>query len=349
MRPRPGGGRRALPLALAAVAVLALAAWMRPGFTPPLSLAGDGGGIAVLEPVTLGGLRQWITIRGKDRSAPVVLMLLGEPGEAQIAWARGATRPLEDGFVVVNWDRQGAGKSYAEGQDPAFLRTSREVDDAAALIGRLRSRLGVRRVIIVGQGYGSYLGVALARAHPELVQAYVGAGQAACSRDDEHAIQDSWLKARSEAANAPAVFAKAAAGGEWDRRDALFRYGGAVRAAHSDAALALSPLTAPEYRLDEALAAGDGAPFAAAHFVRDGPDLPLARSVPALDVPAFFFIGDGDQLAPGICTERYAASLRAPAKGVIRFARSAHYPFIEEPARFRAELIRIAAATADRR
>ena len=349
MRPRPRGGRRAFALALAVIAVVALAAWMRPGFTPPLSLGGDGSGIAVLEPVTLSGLRQWITIRGRDRSAPVALMLLGEPGEAQIAWARAATRPLEDGFVVVNWDRQGAGKSYAPGQDPAFLRTSREVEDAAALIGRLRSRLGARRVIVVGQGYGSYVGVALARAHPELVQAYVGVGQAACSRDDEHAIQDSWLKARSEAANAPAVFAKAAAGGDWDRRDALFRYGGAVRAARSDAALTMAPLIAPEYRLDEALAARDGAPFARAHFVRDGPDLPLARSVPALEVPAFFFIGGGDQLAPGICTERYAAALRAPAKGVVWFAKSAHYPFMEEPALFHAELTRVAAATADRR
>ena len=348
-RPPSRRGWRGPLLALAVIAAAGAAAWARPGFTPPLSLIGDGRGVAVLEPVTLGGIRQWVTIRGEDRTAPVVLMLLGEPGQAQIAWARAATRPLEDGFVVVQWDRQGAGKSFAPGQDPAFLRTSREVGDAAELIGRLQKRLGARRVIVVGQGYGAYLGVALARAHPELVQAYVGVGQTACSPDDERAIQDSWLKQRAEAANDPEVFTRAAAGGAWDRARAVFRYGGAIGGAHSDSALSLAPLVAPEYSLGEALTAHDGAAVTSAGFTRDGPDLPLARSVPALEVPAFFFIGGGDYLAPGLCAERYAAALKAPLKHVVWFARSAHYPFMEEPGRFRAELLGAAYATRDRR
>ena len=141
----------------------------------------------------------------------------------------------------------------------------------------------------------------------------------------------------------------AAAGGAWDRGPAVYRYGGAIRRARSDAALSLASLVAPEYRLDEGLNARDGAAVARAAFTRDGPDLPLARSVPALEVPAFFFIGGGDYLAPGLCTERYAAALRAPVKQVVWFARSAHFPFMEEPALFRDQLLRVAAETRDRR
>jgi hypothetical protein len=57
----------------------------------------------------IGGIEQWITIRGWDRNNPVLLYVDGGPG--------GATSPFnvfsrwEKVFTVVQWDQRGAGKT----------------------------------------------------------------------------------------------------------------------------------------------------------------------------------------------------------------------------------------------
>ena len=332
-------------LGLVVGAMSGAALWFRPAFTPPLGDPGDGGrGIAALEPVRLGGRTQWILIRGDDARRPVVLMLLGEPGEAQIARA-GDFRALERDFIVVQWDRRGAGKSFAADTAAGELRASRDLADAAELIGLLQRRLGQARVIVVGQDQGARIGIALAQARPELVRAYVAVGQPSCSQADTRAVQDSWLKQKALAADDRRTFALAAGGGDWDRTAALHRYGGVRTGGAAAPSPLAAALAAPEYTLAEALDAQRGPALARAGYLQDGPEEPLARSVPAVQTPVFFFLGMDDEVAPRICSERYAAALRAPLNQAAWFRRSAHQPYAEEPAAFRRELLKVAQAT----
>ena len=63
------------------------------------------GSVARLEPVTLGGVRQWLLVRGRRAESPVLLKLHGGPGQAEMATA-GLNGLLEDDFVVVEWDQR---------------------------------------------------------------------------------------------------------------------------------------------------------------------------------------------------------------------------------------------------
>jgi len=60
--------------------------------------------------VRIGGVEQWITIRGQDRNNPAVLVLHGGPG-APVSPLPAHFLPWERDFTVIQWDQRRAGKS----------------------------------------------------------------------------------------------------------------------------------------------------------------------------------------------------------------------------------------------
>jgi hypothetical protein len=61
--------------------------------------------------VTIGGIEQWVTTRGEDRSNPVLLFLHGGPGDVTNPWSFAFFAPWEKYFTVVQWDQRGAGRT----------------------------------------------------------------------------------------------------------------------------------------------------------------------------------------------------------------------------------------------
>lgn len=83
--------------------------------------------VASLEMIQLGGVDQWVLIRGRDSSNPVLLWLHGGPGSAQMP-VRAVTSELEEWFVVVHWDPAGR----RQVQQPAVRR----IHDVRATVRR---------------------------------------------------------------------------------------------------------------------------------------------------------------------------------------------------------------------
>ncbi|MGW1862406.1 alpha/beta fold hydrolase [Streptomyces collinus] len=128
--------------------------------------------------VRIGGLEQWLSLRGEDRANPVVVELHGGPGSSNSILA-GVSRAWERHITLVRWDMRGTGKtlrrSGANGQGE--MSFEQLVQDAVEVVKHVRERLGVQRVVLLGCSFGSAIAMRVARSHPELVSAYIGTDQ----------------------------------------------------------------------------------------------------------------------------------------------------------------------------
>lgn len=86
--------------------------------------------------IRVGGIDQWISIRGTDARNPVILFLHGGPAEAQSPFLK-EFLPWEASFTVVNWDQRGAGKTFGRNgpttPDMTVERMAQDVIEIAEL------------------------------------------------------------------------------------------------------------------------------------------------------------------------------------------------------------------------
>ena len=132
--------------------------------------------ITELVPAQIGGMTQWVLIRGADRTGPILLWLHGGPGSAQMPIHR-VTAALERDFVVVHWDQRGAGKSSPPGFDPTNMTLEQFLIDAREVTALLRERVGGQPIIVLGHSWGTMLGARLVASWPEDYAGYNGVGQ----------------------------------------------------------------------------------------------------------------------------------------------------------------------------
>lgn len=301
------------------------------------------GSIALLEMVDIGGTPQCLLTRGRSTKNPVVLFLHGGPGMPCMYLAHRFQRRLEEDFVVVHWDRRGAGKSYRKDTPRELMRVTQEVTDTIELVNMLRSKYEQSKVLLVGHSYGTYLGMIVAHSSPELFHAYVGIGQLACSESRNREVQDSWIREQAKARGYEELLRKLDARAPIDRERWLFRFGGELHGKQSFRSLLLIGLGAPEYSLMDTLNVKRGVEFTSRNMKYDAIDGELIDVIRSLDIPAYFFTGRYDYTDPFELTEEYASRLQAPKKELVWFEQSAHFPFLEEPDRFADQMRRIAA------
>lgn len=179
---RPAGMvGRWLPLALAAAALLALAALIAwPASTPPI-LGADGkplpGSVAEVTTVPIGGREQGVMIRGRSVENPVLLYLAGGPGQSSLPHPRVIFQDLEEDFIIVGWDQRGTGKSYAALDPASALTPDQAVADTIQLTNYLRERFDEEKIYLLGESWGTILGVLAVQQRPDLYHAFIGSGQ----------------------------------------------------------------------------------------------------------------------------------------------------------------------------
>lgn len=160
------------------VVIVAASQWMA---HTPLILGEDGkpipNSIASLEKIKLGGVDQWLIIRGEDVNKPVLLFLSGGPGASEAARVLRFNRELEKQFVVVIWEQRGCGKSYPSLNPKSSLTVDQYASDLIELSEILRARFDEKKIYLVGHSWGTIIGTRAVQQRPGLFHAFVGTAQ----------------------------------------------------------------------------------------------------------------------------------------------------------------------------
>lgn len=324
-------GRRPLALGATSLVLALLAGWLVIPPAPP-AVTGDGGepvpgSFAQLVPVQLGGHRQWIEVRGTREDNPVLLYLSGGPGQSDLAFSRVLLEPITRDFTIVGWDQRGTGKSYPE-LDERTLTLQQAVADTVELAQQLRTRFHQPRIYLLGESWGSLLGVLAVQQAPELFAAYIGSGQMVDIRETDRRIYQD-------------LAALAARTGDKDLSDQLARIGTPPYRSVFDNGFVLTkyPLlegayTPPEaYRRRAATGAvgpmgvlgSEYGPLDKLNVIRGLMDMfsvmypqlqsiDLRREAPSLEVPVYLISGTHELAARTEPARAWFEALRAPTK-----------------------------------
>jgi proline iminopeptidase len=302
-------------------------------------------GIERLQKVRIGGIDQWVSIRGNDRRNPVLLMLHGGPGWVAMPTSWYFQRGWEEYFTVVQWDQRGAGKTYAA-NDPAVVAPTmtreRMIADSEEMVAWLRREFGKERIFVLGQSWGSYLGLELAQRRPEWLHAYIGIGQISNAPESERRGFAWTLQQAREDGNAEAVaeleaLAPYAQGNQpvpleklFKQRKWLNHYGGMVHNRRGGDAEAAAIRLSPEYTDHDVAEVWKGNDFSMQHLLSEVLTLDMT-TVRELKVPVFLFEGRHDHNVSSELAAEWLQGVKAPAKQLVWFEQSAHEVMIEEP------------------
>ncbi|HWA92548.1 MAG TPA: alpha/beta hydrolase [Rhizomicrobium sp.] len=342
-------GRAILGLLLAAVVLAAAAlgyrAWRQHENADAWRIRTPNG-IEETRFVRLGGIDQWIQIRGEDRKNPVLLFMHGGPGNSESAvWP--LFRPWERHFTVVMWDQRCAAKTFARnGAESCDGMTVESVaQEGIQLAGFLRKHLGHRKIVALGHSWGTMIGLTMIHDRPDLFSAFVGTGQVVSIAEKE-----------------PIIYARTMA---------------RLRAAHADAAIAKLETVHPPYRTLEDIEVerdlSDEYDIPPERDLRDNltTTVLFAPGWSALDlywflnsgayaeratiaqtntfdarklgrdyrVPVFIFNGAEDAITPTDLAKRWFDTLRAPHKDFVSFPNAGHSAVLTEPDAFLNELV----------
>jgi pimeloyl-ACP methyl ester carboxylesterase len=279
--------------------------------------------------VTIGGIKQFIAIKGANRATPLLLYITGGPGETSIGQSDGYTNELKKHFVLVEWDQRGCGETQKLNASPVPITLAVCQQDAAGLTDWLLAHFNRQKLFVMGWSWGTVPGFYLAQHEPQKLYAYFAVSPVINQTESEN-MTLAELKAKAQQTSNQTAMAQLAtvkipfesADDAFYDRKWLFFFNGqkgidAMLRAH---------ITAPDKQWTTVL-------------FKEVMAHNLTQEITSLQCPVYFFIGKNDNQTQHTIAEAYFKQLQAPKKQLFLFQNSGHAIPYQEPALFQQDMI----------
>ena len=302
----------------------------------------------------IGGIDQWINIRGQDRDNPVILFVHGGPASPTMPTTWQFQRPIEEYFTVVHYDQRGAGKTFLE-TDPETISDTihipRYVDDAIEIAEHVRERLGKNKLVLIGHSWGTIVAMNAVLQRPDLFHAYVGIGQVINTRLNEKlSFEHGMRQAKAEGNTAAIREMEAIAPYPGDQpitRERIIaarkwaqHYGGMTAYRSESPYYFRGPWLSPEYDADDVHAIGAGSQFTLGRILPEFLAVDFS-DIESFPIPVVMFMGRHDYTTPSAPTAAWIEKVEAPCKAGVWFENSSHMIPWEEPGKTLVSLLRL--------
>lgn len=277
----------------------------------------------------IGGIEQWVTIRGEDDRKPALLYLHGGPGDVQSPFIT-TYAPYERDFVLVQWDQRGAGRTFVK-NGAAGVTLDKQISDGIELAQQLRTRFPKQKLIVMGHSWGSVIATGMVQQSPELFDAYVGTGQAAAWADTAQ-FQFDYLKNVARRNNNAAMLEGLEKIGKPDPTNVVQYFAWSrplrqnMRAADTAWFAGLKQLAAATGESEaDVKAASDGMNASGVALIQTLVRLDLPATAPSFRLPYYVIQGRDDLSAPTPLADAYFAKVSAPEKKIAVIEGAGHF------------------------
>ncbi len=279
--------------------------------------------------VSIGGIKQYITINGVNRGNPLLLFITGGPGESSIGQSDVFTAELKKHFVLVEWDQRGCGETQKLNKSPIPITLQVCENDAHQVADYLLAHFHRQKLFVMGWSWGTVLGFDMANRYPQKLYAYFAVSPVINQLESER-MSLKMLKEKAQKSNnktAIAELAKVKIPFEnmdevFYARKWLFFFDGQK----IDDKTLKDYFMSPDHKWIITL------------FNEASPHN-LIKELPAVQCPVYFFVGKNDQQTNHLISEAYFKVLKAPKKQLFLFEKSGHAIPYSEAGLFQQDII----------
>jgi len=298
--------------------------------------------------VKIGGIDQWIGIRGEDKTNPVLLVVHGGPGSSGSIFTP-HIRTWERKFTVVQWDQRGSGKTFGRTgrRGSGEVNMDRLTSDGIEVAEYLCSRLRKDRIFLLANSFGTTFGMDIARRRPDLLYAYVGADQnvgMVSKREERHVEVMDRLRAAGLVKGVKVLERIGPEPERWTPDDftAVARW-----TMKSDARgfkqtmkfLKSSIWYTPGWKLTDIHSFVSGMKFSMERLLPEASRYDAWRQGTRFEIPIFIFQGANDVLLTPELARAYFLDLEAPIKRMTLISDVGHFAAFQRPEQVLGELL----------
>jgi pimeloyl-ACP methyl ester carboxylesterase len=306
--------------------------------------------------VEIGGIKQYLQIRGQNKDNPVVIFLHGGPGSPMTYINYTYQTPLEENYTFVSWDQRGCGRTfYANPEIASGVKLTRELllKDLDEIVEYSRKRFNQDKVIIFGHSWGTVLGSEYVQIYPEKVKAYLGVGQGvdvfkgyrmAANKAMELANEKNNTEDANLLSEIAAQLTSPTEENSYRLKEIMkvqmyIRKYMPYESKSSDLGQMWMGITAPNFLLDDVkwyLTLMDLNKYITLEstLIEEFVNSDISRLGNKYKVPMYYISGEADWQTPRIMVEEYYKKVESPDKAMVIIKDAGHSPFVDQPEQY---------------